>query len=187
VDKTKTSLPHFKIFLSSPGDVAEERRSAHRIIESVLPKLPSLRGKATFSAIAWDDPDGDIPLPAGLTPQDAINRGLAKPSDCDLTIVILWGRMGSPLPAEYRKADGSAYLSGTEWEFEDAFNADPASVFIYRRMTPPQVKTGSTEEFQEMAKQAANRDSFLARLRNDDGSYAGSMNEYLCRKNSKPN
>jgi hypothetical protein len=38
-------------------------------------------------------------------------------------VVILWSRMGTPLPAEYTKADGTAYLSGTEWEFLDAVEA----------------------------------------------------------------
>jgi hypothetical protein len=28
--------------------------------------------------------------------------------------------MGTPLPDEYRKPSGESFLSGTEWEYEDA-------------------------------------------------------------------
>ena len=58
-------------------------------------------------------------MEAGLTPQEAINRGIAKPSECDLVIVILWSRMGTPLPPEYTKPDGTTSLSGTEWEYHE--------------------------------------------------------------------
>lgn len=169
---------HFRIFLSSPGDVAEERRIAREVIETVLPQRPALRGRASFEVVAWDHPSGDVGLAAGLTPQEAINQGLAKPSECDLTIVILWGRMGSPLPAAYRKPDGSRYLLGTEWEFEDARQADPGAVYIYRRTSPPQPQSDDPSAFSEMAQQMERRNEFLAQFRNGDGSYAGSVNAY---------
>ena len=59
-------------------------------------------------------------------------------SACDIVIVLFWSRMGTPLPhPEYQKADGSPYLSGTEWEFWDAVNAERANgkpiTLIYRR------------------------------------------------------
>ena len=38
-------------------------------------------------------------------------------------LVILWSRMGTPLPAEYAKSDETAYLSGTEWVYQDATTA----------------------------------------------------------------
>ncbi len=169
---------HFRIFLSSPGDVAEERRLAREVIESVLPQRPALRGRASFEVVTWDHPQGHVAMPAGLTPQAAIDRGRAKPSECDVTIVILWGRMGSPLPDSYCKADGSAYLSGTEWEFEDARQAKPESVFIYHRTSPPQPQSDDPGELREMAEQSEQRHRFLAQFRNDDGSYTGSVNTY---------
>src|SRR5688572_5239685 len=112
-----------RVFVSSPGDVADERAIARHVIESVLPQRPALKGRVYLKVVAWDHPEGGVAMAAGLTPQEVVNRGLAKPSDCDLTIVILWSRMGTPLPIEYRKDDGSPYLSGTEWEYEDALKA----------------------------------------------------------------
>ena len=68
-----------------------------------------------------------------MTPQEAVNRGLGRPADCDITIVILWSRLGSPLRTDvFRKPDGEPYGSGTEWEYEDA-RAAGREVLVYRR------------------------------------------------------
>jgi formylglycine-generating enzyme required for sulfatase activity len=111
-----------RIFLSSPGDVAQERTLAHQVIDNLMHDA-LLRDKVVLKAVAWDKRDSRTPMLATLTPQEAINEGLPKSSDCDIVIVILWSRIGTPLPAEYKKPDGSPYLSGTEYEFEDAMNA----------------------------------------------------------------
>ena len=45
---------HFRIFLSSPGDVAKERACARRVIESVLPERAGIKGRATFEIVDWE-------------------------------------------------------------------------------------------------------------------------------------
>jgi hypothetical protein len=62
---------HFRVFLASPGDVGEERRAVYEVA-SRLPYDPLLRGKVTFEIVAWDGPDGGIPLYANLDPQSSI-------------------------------------------------------------------------------------------------------------------
>ena len=55
----------------------------------------------------FKDLDGDlkeaigapVAMPATLTPQEAVNRGLPRPSACDCVVVVLWARVGTPLPA----------------------------------------------------------------------------------------
>ncbi len=113
------SRRHIRIFISSPGDVADKRALARKVSER-LPKIALLRGRISVEVISWDDPDSRTPMVANKTPQDAINQSRPKPSECDIVIVILWGRMGTPLPNAHKKSDGSHYLSGTEWEYEDA-------------------------------------------------------------------
>jgi hypothetical protein len=121
---------HFRIFLSSPGDVPNERALAIKVIDE-LPNEPSLKDRLTLEAVAWDKP-GAPPMEAGLTPQEAINAGLSKPSDCDVVVVIFWSHMGTPL--EYESV---AYLSGTHYEYEEAMAASRANgkprVLVYRR------------------------------------------------------
>ena len=107
-------LLHLRVFLASPSDVADERALALSVLDSIQ-YAPGLRGKVTVEAVAWDKPSAGTPMFATLTPQEAIKQGLAEPSQCDIVVIILWSRMGTPLPSTYTKPDGSPYLSGTEW------------------------------------------------------------------------
>jgi hypothetical protein len=99
-----------RVFLASPGDVVDERARARKTLED-LQYNPLLRGKITVETVAWDTGAG-TPMLASKTPQQAIAEGRAKPSECDIVIVIFWSRMGTPLPADYIKT----YLwSRTRW------------------------------------------------------------------------
>src|SRR5512132_3371387 len=112
-----------RIFLSSPGDVAEERTLARQFIDSELPNSSPFRETVKLELIAWDDPAARIPMLATETPQESVNAARPRPATCDIVIVILWSRMGTPLPDTLRKPNGEPYLSGTEWEYEDAVNS----------------------------------------------------------------
>jgi hypothetical protein len=121
-------IPYLRIFLSSPGDVNEERKIAIEVIEA-LPYRPAFRDKVAFRVIAWDRPGADTPMLASLTPQEAINRGLPKPSECDITLVLFWKRMGTP----FVDVDGTAYQSGTHWELMDALKSPQCETLIFHR------------------------------------------------------
>src|SRR5512144_2335973 len=127
---------HLLVFLASPGDVADERALALQVLEQ-LQYDPLLRGRITVETVAWDKPGAGTPMLATLTPQEAIAQGLPEPAKCDIVIVIFWSRMGTPLPAEWKKADGSRYLSGTEWEYLNALEAAERQgkpvISVYRR------------------------------------------------------
>lgn len=173
------SAPIVRIFLSSPSDVAEERNIARGLIEGELQKHPSFR-HLKLEVIAWDDPAARIPMLANLTPQESINKGLPPPSLCDIVIVILWARMGTPLPETIHKPDGERYLSGTEWEYLDAINStrEPKpEVLVYRRTQTPQVGLDDDDYADKLAQYKLVK-SFFARFRNADGSLAGGVNEY---------
>ncbi len=106
---------HIRVFLSSPGDVAEERELARRLIKDELPVDPFLRDRVTLDVVSWDDPAAPTPMTAGLTPQEAVDRFGWKPSQCDFVVVVLWSRLGTHLDVgTFRKPDGEPYLSGTE-------------------------------------------------------------------------
>lgn len=171
-------MHHLRFFLSSPGDVADERTFARQVIEQELPKDPLLRGQITCEAMCWDDPNAPITMPANLTPQEAINQGLAKPSECDVVIVILWSRLGTPLPDTYKKPDGSPYLSGTEWEYEDAIAAKPQPhILVYRRTT--KIAFDPTDpNFDNEVLQFRGVEHFFEQFIADDGSLTGGFAEY---------
>lgn len=155
----------FRIFLSSPGDVAAERTQARDLLLG-LARGPFVRGDVSIDVVSWDDPHAPAPMDARLTPQQAVDRGLPMPGDCDLTVVLLWGRMGTPL-AE-KKADGAAYLSGTEWEFEHALAADKP-VLLYRR-SEDVLLNPREPDFENKLTQLRRVDEFFAGLKNNDGT-----------------
>ena len=173
-----TTPRHFRVFLSSPGDVSEERVLARKIIKDELPYDPFLRGRASLEIVSWDDPSSPTPMLASLTPQEAIDRGLPKPSECDFVVVILWGRFGTPLPDSVRKPNGERYLSGTEWEYEDAISAKPQpEILIYRR-TEKVLLDADDPEHSSKLEQRKRVNKFFDRFRSPDGSYTGGVNEY---------
>jgi hypothetical protein len=60
-------IPYLRIFVSSPGDVNNERRIALDVIEQ-LSYRPAFCDKVAFRVIAWDKPGAGTPMRATLTP-----------------------------------------------------------------------------------------------------------------------
>jgi hypothetical protein len=162
---------HIRIFLASPGDVVEEREEVRKAMQR-LEASPSIREWFTIEVVSWDDPDAPVPMLATITPQQAVGLSLPMPADCDFTIVILASRIGTPL--EELKPDGSPYLSGTEWEFENAKRANKP-VLLYRRITPPAVIIGDAAE---AARQLERLEQFLARFKGPGGTLRGGFTTY---------
>jgi hypothetical protein len=171
---------YLRVFLASPGDVADERALALQVLERIQYD-PLLRGRIVLEPVAWDQPGAGVPMLATMTPQAAITAGLPKPSECDIVVVVFWSRMGTPLPDTYRKPDGTPYLSGTEWEYLDALDAaqrdGKPAVVVYRRTEDPALKM-SDRQFEEKRRQWQLVDQFFAAFRNPDGSIQRGCNEY---------
>ncbi len=170
----------FRIFIASPGDVSEEREIAREIISRVASER-AFRDELAIQAVAWDQPGMAVAMDATMTPQEAIEKGLPKPSECDLTIVILWSRIGTVLPESYLKTDGTRYRSGTEWEYLDAVAGtrknSQSAVWIYRREEVPSVQIDDPDaDDKKFQWQSVNK--FLEELENPDKSIKGGINSY---------
>ena len=166
---------HLRVFLSSPGDVQEERRAARDIV-ATLQKRALLRGRVTIDIVSYDDPDAPSPMTANETPQDSVNRYTGRPSDCDLVVVILWSRLGTPIPPEVRRADGTRFESGTVWEYEDALAANK-DVWVYRRTEVPSIAL-TDPDFERKRADYATVDRFFQRFTNPDRSLKGGCSTY---------
>lgn len=180
ITRASATPTHLRVFLASPGDVTQERGLALQVLEQ-MPYDPSLRGRVTIEAVAWDKPGAGTPMLATMTPQAAIAAGLPKPSECDIVVVLLWSRMGTPLPPEYRKPDGGAYLSGTEWEYLDALDAAKRcgrpEILVYRR-SEKCLLDSDDPQLDEKLRQRRQVEAFLSAFRNPDGSIRSGFNEY---------
>ncbi|MFZ4827189.1 MAG: SUMF1/EgtB/PvdO family nonheme iron enzyme, partial [Phototrophicaceae bacterium] len=125
-------VPQIRLFLSSPGDVYEERAIVHEEIETLV-NMPVFREKVTFRVIAWDKKGAGTVMRFRMPPQEAINKGLPRPSESDIVIVMFWSRLGTPLTL----ADGTTYQSGTHYELTDAVNSTRPEVVIYKGTQKP--------------------------------------------------
>src|ERR1035438_5348169 len=93
-----------RIFISSPSDVRSERVRAYDVVQRLQEKF---QAHIRIESILWEDE----PMRATASYQPQI----PKPSDSDVVICVLWARIGTRLPQEYKRADGSI-PTGTEWE-----------------------------------------------------------------------
>ena len=162
--------------------MAHERSIAFEVIDK-LPYDPGLEGKVSLRLVAWDQPGAQATMLASIPPQEAVNLGLPKPSECDIVIVILWSRMGTPLPyPEYQKADGTQYLSGTEWEFVDAILAAEETgrpyVVVYRRTENPTISLDDPEFDEKREQRQRVRDFFDSFRDPKTGALTRGINDY---------
>src|SRR4051794_3523835 len=98
-----------RIFVSSPGDVREERLRASLVITKLARDYAAVVHLIPYF---WESE----PQLATAHFQDNIEL----PSTHDIVIMILWSRLGTPLPIrtdvrEYKGIDGRTPVTGTEW------------------------------------------------------------------------
>jgi Subtilase family/Domain of unknown function (DUF4062) len=168
-------MKHIRVFLSSPGDVAAERDKAHEIL-TTLPQEPAWEDRISIQVVRWDNPHSPTPMYANYTPQEAVNRKLTFPSKCDLVVLILWSRFGTPL-SEPRKPDGGNYRSGTEWEYHDALRAN-VPVLLYRRTSEPQISLRDKDHEKKKA-QLDLVDEFFSQFIDAEGAATGGFVSYV--------
>jgi hypothetical protein len=125
-----------RIFISSPGDVAEERDRARLVIDGLRRRYA---GRLVLKPVLWED----LPLQGDISFQEGIDRVLSGDTGVDVAVFILWSRLGSALGAGLRKQDGSKYRSGTEREFDLMMKARQRSggnrpaLLVYTRRDEP--------------------------------------------------
>jgi len=147
-------LKTLRFFISSPGDVFEERAIASRVIERLQGEYI---GRVVLEPVLWEHE----PLVATSTFQHQI----VKPSETDVVIAILWSRLGTKLPEQFKRPDGSRYESGTEYEFEEAMegfrrNGKP-DLLVYRKTAPPSVRLDDEKDLMERLGQKKKLDGFV--------------------------
>ena len=172
-----------RVFISSPGDVAEERRRA----ALVLGRLK--RDFARFFDIAPELWEYEPMLAAGSF-QDVI----IEPAATDIVVLILWSRLGTPLPPQtslraYRGLDGRTPVTGTEWEFENALNAarerkerdEPPTpdILVYKKDVDGVARGKTSIEMTEAVGQMAALEQFWQRyFQNPAGHFTLAFNSF---------
>ncbi len=161
--------PRLKIFVSSPGDVNEERQVVRDL---VLRLNQELTGQVYLVPMFWEDE----PLRASETFQTQLD----SPINSDIFIGIFWSRLGQPLPDHIKRKDGTQYLSGAEFEFEEAMkglhvNGKP-NICIYKKMSVPSVPLSDRKTLMSMMEQKERVDDFINKWFIDkDGTFKGAF------------
>ncbi|NWF70816.1 MAG: HEAT repeat domain-containing protein [Chloroflexi bacterium] len=109
-------LQRVYIFISSPGDVSEERERTLRVIER-LNRQAHIEDKYNLKPLAYER---DVPPDMGEPAQLIIERYIQKPGTCYMVVCILWSRLGTPF---VDPRTGERFRSGTEYEFIQAYRA----------------------------------------------------------------
>jgi len=165
-----------RIFISSPGDVPDERLRAALVID----KLAQDYGRFfAIESYRWEHE----PLLASGQFQDAIE----PPSAFDIVILILWSRLGTPLPEKtamrsYRGIDDRAPVTGTEWEYEEALkaarNRNAPDMLAFRNIRPAPVDPLDPAARARSNAQLDALDAFWRRHFADRGIFLAAYDQY---------
>jgi len=165
-----------RIFVSSPGDVPDERLRAELIIDKLA------QDYSRFFAIEsyrWEHE----PMLASGHFQDAIE----PPSTFDIVVLILWSRLGTRLPEktslrEYRGIDNRAPVTGTEWEYEEALKAartrGAPDLLAFRNVSSAPIDPRDPDARNRSIAQLDALDEFWKRHFADRGEFLAAYEEY---------
>ena len=165
-----------RVFVSSPGDVTRERLRASLIIDKLAQDYDRF---FAIESYLWEHE----PLLSSAHFQDV----LEAPSAFDIVVLILWSRLGTPLPEktslrEYRGIDGRAPATGTEWEYEDALKSAQTKglpdLMVFRNISSAPIDTQNAEARAGSIAQLAALDTFWQLHFVDHGSFKYAYDKY---------
>ena len=165
-----------RVFVSSPGDVPDERLRAALVIDKLA---QDYRRFFVLESYRWEHE----PMLASGHFQDAIE----PPSTHDIVLLILWSRLGTPLPEktavrEYRGIDGRTPVTGTEWEYEDALRAarehGAPDILAFRNISHPAIDPLDPQARARSLAQLEALDAFWQRHFADRGVFLAAYDQY---------
>jgi WD40 repeat protein len=165
-----------RVFISSPGDVPDERLRADLVLDRLAQDYSRF---FTLETYRWEHE----PMLASGHFQDAVD----PPSAFDIVILILWSRLGTPLPEKtqlraYSGIDGRAPVTGTEWEFEDALKEaqrrGAPDILAFRNVSPALIATFDPTEQARSLSQLAALNDFWSRHFTDRGVFLSAHDNY---------
>lgn len=156
-----------QIFVSSPSDLDHERALVKDIIEALAQEyLPYFK----LQAVLWEE--------EALTAAQSFQAGLLRPAECDIVLVMLWTRLGTPLAN-----DPYGGMTGTEWEFVDAVESSARhgspEVLVYKKTTPRLVDITNAEATREALDDRSRLEAFFrTHFFNPDGSFRRAFRQF---------
>jgi WD40 repeat protein len=156
-----------RIFVSSPSDLEHERALVKDVIEALAQEyLPYF----SLQAVLWEE--------EALTAAQSFQAGLLRPSECEIVLVMLWTRLGTPLAEDPYEG-----MTGTEWEFVDAVRESARTgtpeVLVYKKTAPRMVDVNNAEATREaLADRHRLEEFFRTHFFNPDGSFSRAFRQF---------
>ena len=115
-----------RVFVSSPGDAQFERSRLERVTERLNGEF---QGIVHIVPIRWET--------EFYKAHQTFQAQIPEAAQCDIVIAIFRSRLGSVLPADFRRmTDGEPYPSGTAYEVLTAIDASKThgfpDVYVFR-------------------------------------------------------
>ncbi|MGP8267730.1 MAG: tetratricopeptide repeat protein [Beijerinckiaceae bacterium] len=132
-----------RLFVSSPGDVQDERRRIDLVVERLNAEF---EGRVKIDTIRWET--------SYYSAHDTFQKQIPEAADCDVVVALFRGRLGTPLPAGFPpSSSGEPYPSGTAYEVLTAIEARKAGkglpdIYVFRYPEPPSIKLDDPAEAQ---------------------------------------
>ncbi len=168
------SSPTLRIFVSSPGDVAHERRIARETIERLAAEFAS---RLVLEPYFWEYEPFDL--------SKSFQAQIPNAADFDLLLCFLWSRLGSRLHSSMTLPDGTQAPTGTEYEISYALDAQRKrnglpEIQLWINQTVPAISPEPPEVHDEMIAQWRAVKHFIEERTRDssEGTFVGSYNGY---------
>lgn len=146
-----------RLFVSSPGDVPDERQRVKLVADRLSGEY------VRFETILWES----SVYTAHESYQPQIDKR-AKPAECDIVLAIFWSKLGTELPDDFPEVmpDGKRYPSGSAYEVLSSLEARRANqhrpdVFVFRNIDPYKVAVNDKAEQDEAYRQWKRLDDFF--------------------------
>jgi Domain of unknown function (DUF4062) len=92
-----------RVFVSSPGDAANERKRVVRVIEKLN---AAFAGSVVIEPVLWED--------RFYSAHDGFQPQIARSADCDIVIAILRARLGTPFASRLRGTSAAGRACGRQ-------------------------------------------------------------------------
>jgi hypothetical protein len=162
-----------RLFVSSPGDVLDERRRVELVVERLNGEFA---GRARIEVIRWET--------SYYSAHETFQKQIPEAADCDLVVALFRARLGTPLPADFpRQPNGEPYPSGTAYEVLSAMLARKAGkplpdIFVFRYPSPPTITLDSADRAEIETQWARLKAFFDAWFKTPDGHFLAAFENY---------
>ena len=162
-----------RLFVSSPGDVAGERRRIDLVVERLNAEFA---GRVRIETVRWEL--------SYYSAHETFQRQIPEAAECDVVVAVFRGRLGTPLPAAFPPLpSGEPYPSGTAYEILSAMEVRRAGkrvpdVYVFRYPDAPQVGLDAPDRAEVEAQWARLKQFFDTWFRTQSGEFLAAFQTY---------